>query len=63
MEKLTSLKTLRAAFWRENPQAARRRGRGQNDQTTDTRCAFCDWLDAQQKAGRVSERLADRATL
>ncbi len=30
---------------------------------TDTRCAWCDWLDAMSKSGEVSPELADRATL
>ena len=35
----------------------------QNAQPCDTRTAWCDWLDAQVRAGRVSARLAERATL
>lgn len=30
---------------------------------TDTRCAFCDWLDGESKAGHLAEGLADRCTL
>ena len=62
-DRLTSEKAIRAAFWADHPEAVRRRGKGHNGQTTDTRCAFVDWLDQQQRAGRVSERLASRATL
>jgi hypothetical protein len=62
-DRLTSEKAIRAAFWTDHPEAVRRRGKGHNGQTTDTRCAFVDWLDQQARAGRVSERLAFRATL
>ena len=62
-DRLTSEKAIRAAFWRENTEAIRRRGKGHNGQTTDTRCCFVDWLDQQARAGRVSERLAFKATL
>ena len=30
---------------------------------TDTRCTFCDWLDAEDKAGNLAEGLAERVTL
>ncbi len=30
---------------------------------TDTRCAFCDWLDSESKAGNLADGLAERATL
>ena len=62
-EKLTSEKAVRAAFWRENPGLARRRGVGQNGQVCDTRCAWVTWVDNQARDGRVSARLADRVTL
>jgi len=31
--------------------------------TTDTRCAFVDWLDGLEKSGEVSQELAARVTL
>lgn len=30
---------------------------------TDTRCAFCDYVDGLQKAGQLADGLADRVTL
>ena len=61
-QQLKNVTAIRAAFWAENPGAERRRG-SQNAQVTDTRCLFVDWLDAQARAGRISERLAADATL
>lgn len=62
-DRLKSEAAVRAAFWRENPGAVRRWGKRQNEQPTDTRCAFVNWVDQQARAGRVSERLAARVTL
>lgn len=67
MSPLNSAAKVRAAFWRENPTASRRRvpnysGNGRM-YTTDTRCAFVDWLDAASRDGRVSQALAERVTL
>jgi hypothetical protein len=63
MRKLTRESQVRAAFWRDNPNMERRRGRCHNDQPTDTRCAFCDWVDYMVKSGRISASLAHRVTL
>jgi hypothetical protein len=64
---ITTQKELRRRFWQENPQADRQKithysGKGKMH-TTDTRCNFCDWLDAQHRAGLISDALANRATL
>jgi hypothetical protein len=63
----TNQKQLRAAFWRDNPQLERKRIRDYSGNgrmhVTDTRVAWCDWLDAVQKNGQCSEELANRATL
>lgn len=63
----TNQRDLRRAFWAENPQADRRKvsdytGRGKM-YCTDTRVAWCDWIDYCEKAGRISPALAYRATL
>lgn len=65
--KIQSMRALRAAFWRENPRASRRLipsydGAGRM-YCTDTRAAFCEWLDSAARDGRISENLAQRATL
>ena len=59
--KLTNQKAIRDAFWEET--GAKRSKGGHNDQCTDTRCEFCDWLDQQNREGRVSDKLAQNATL
>ena len=63
----TTQKDLRADFWATHPELDRRTvkdysGKGRMHKT-DARCAWCDYIDAQQKHGNISEALADRATL
>ena len=63
----TTQKELRAAFWATHPDLDRRTVKDYSGQgrmfNTDTRCAWCDYIDAQSKKGNISEALADRATL
>lgn len=69
---MTTQKQVRAAFWewvREfKPDGVTPRritdysGRGKMH-NTDTRVAFCDWLDAECNAGNVAEGVAERVTL
>jgi hypothetical protein len=67
--KITTTAALRALFWAEHPEMdaeARKRktrSKDQNHQVTDTRCAWVDWIDAMHRSGRISDRLADNATL
>lgn len=71
---MTTQKQVRAAFW----QAAKRGDFGSMSVTpkrirnysgngtmhnTDTRCAFCDFVDSLSKSGEIPEGLADRVTL
>ena len=66
----TTQAQVRAAFWRDHEGIAgvtRRRitnysGNGKMH-NTDTRCAFCDYIDALSKNGEISAELADRVTL
>ena len=63
----TTQKQIRAAFWDAHPDLPRRKitdysGNGKM-YTTDTRCAFCDFLDALNKDGQISDAIANRATL
>ena len=63
----TTQRDLRRAFWEQHPQLDRRKipnydGTGVMF-TTDTRCAWVDWIDCLSKDGQISEGLADRATL
>lgn len=60
--RFTTQIALRASFWRDHPRLDRRPG-AQNQQPTDTRVAWCDWIDARRRDGEVSDALAQRATL
>lgn len=64
---LNDARAVRAAFWRENPRASRRLVRNHAGtgtmHVTDTRVAFCDWLDGAARDGRVSQSLANNVTL
>ena len=64
---ITTQKELRRLFWLEHPQLSRRKitnysGNGKMH-VTDTRCAWCDWLDYVSRDGLISDDLAQRATL
>lgn len=73
MYQYTTQRELRRAFWQEHTPSpkglnvTRRKiqnysGNGKMH-NTDTRCAWCDWLDSLSCNGMVSPELADRATL
>jgi hypothetical protein len=57
----TTQKQIRAAFW-EQWTGPRKPG-SQNNQTTDTREAFCDFVDSLQRNAEITDALASRATL
>lgn len=64
---ITDQKALRRTFWTTFPHLSRRRipdysGKGKM-YCTDTRVAWCDWIDALSKDGVISQALAQRATL
>jgi len=63
----TNQKQIRAAFWGQHPEADRRKitdhaGTGKMH-TTDTRCAFVDFVDHLCRSNQISEALANRTTL
>lgn len=65
--RITNQRQLRREFWATFPDLPRRRipdcsGTGRMH-TTDTRCAWADWLDMLNKDGVISAELAERATL
>jgi hypothetical protein len=55
-------RAVRVAFWDTHPNLLRRPGR-QNAQPTNTRIAFCDFVDMLAREGHISEALASRVTL
>jgi len=63
---ITSARAARAAFLSElNPTLRKqyRKNLPQNKQCCDIRTAWCYWIDAAAKDGRISNGLADTATL
>ncbi len=64
---IKNVRELRKLFWSEHPRLQRKKipnysGNG-TMHVTDTRCAWCNWLDAMSKNGEISQELAQRATL
>ena len=67
MKMITTQKALRHLFWIEHPTLERRKitnysGNGKMH-VTDTRVAWCDWIDFMSKDGQILQELAQRATL
>ena len=60
--RITNQKQLREEFWETFPELERRKG-SQNDQPTDTRVTFVDWIDSLSRNGDISPKLAEQATL
>lgn len=60
---------VRKAFWEYLKEvspdlyAKGKRSKRQNEQVTDIRVTFVDWIDSLQKDGTISESLANRVTL
>lgn len=61
----TNQRDLRAAFWDTFPNLSRRKiGPPEHrSYTTDTRCAFVDFVDGLHRDGQISDALAQRTTL
>lgn len=64
---ITTQRELRRAFWRDHPNADRKKIRNYSDNgtmyRTDTRCAWTDYINALSQSGIISQELAQRATL
>lgn len=62
---MLNLTQLRAAFWRDHPNASRATVSygAERHYTTDTRVAWCDFIEAMQRSGQITQRLANSATL
>jgi hypothetical protein len=69
MNRITSQRALRRAFWDAHPlfaEQAREAGilsKRQNHHCATVRCTFVDWIDWLQRDGVISSGLAYRATL
>lgn len=66
----TTQAQVRAAFWRDHadvPGITRKKIRNYSGNgtmhNTDTRCAFCNYVDMLSRDGDISEALARRVTL
>jgi hypothetical protein len=59
----TNQKELRAAFWETKPEGKRGAKNSVGEYPTDTRVAWCDFIDNLQRDGLISEALAQRAAL
>lgn len=64
---ITNQRDLRWSFWDQHPHLVRRKIKNYSGNgtmhVTDTRCAWCDWIDCLSKDGIISQELAQRATL
>lgn len=71
---LTTQKQVRKAFWdawrngqfqglNVTPKRIRDYSGNGKMHNTDTRCAFCDFVDAMNRNGELAEGLAERVTL
>ena len=67
MHTITTQRELRKQFWTCHPELSRKKvtafeGTGKM-YSTDTRCAFVEFVDSLRKSDVISESLAQRATL
>ena len=60
---ITTQKQLRAEFWRNHQQFKRVPGWDQNNDPTDIRVAWCDFVDDVYQSDQISKGLAERAAL
>ena len=64
---LTTQQQIRRQFWLDHPHVPRRRIKDFSGKGTmycaDTRMSFVDFVDALQRAGTITQELAQRVTL
>lgn len=60
---ITTQRALRAAFWAQPLGLQRVPGRTQNDYPADVRSMWVEFVDTCARDGRITEALAQRATL
>ena len=64
MKKITTQKAFREHFWFNHPELTKGgQAKRQNEYPCDTRCAFVDFVDAEFRAGFITEKLAQKITL
>lgn len=62
-------KEVRKAFWQflkvvdPNLYAKGKRSKRQNDQVTDIRCSFVQWLDGLHRDGQINDKQVNTYTL
>lgn len=63
----TTQREVRRAFWAAHDKLPRRKIKNYSGNgtmySTDTRCAFTDFIDMLSKNGNISQELAQRVTL
>lgn len=60
---ISTQKQLRDEFWAQNPLLIRRGRTKQNQYPSDTRTAWCDFVEYSRRNGDISQTLAQKATL
>jgi hypothetical protein len=60
---ITNQKDLRRSFWETRSEGKRGAKNRFGEYSTDTRVAWCDYIDSLCRDGVISEDLAQRATL
>ena len=65
MKKITTQKTFREHFWFNHPELHQfyRNGKTQNDYPVDVRIPFVEFVDAECRAGFITEKFAEKVTL
>ena len=65
----TTQKQIRKAFWENlkeiDPELYKwgKRSKPQNEQVTDIRIKFCEFVDEVLEAGQITEKMAEKVTL
>jgi len=62
---MTTQEQVRASFWETFPNLSRKKigPKEHRSYTTDTRCAFVDYVDRLHRDGQISDKLASNVTL
>lgn len=60
---ITNQRALRASFWETRAEGKRGAKNRFGEYPTDTRVAWCDYIEMLCRSGHISPELAQRATL